>query len=71
MSSNVTSQILDEILQFHFPLRFDVGTIHVGVEQDDGKGQDENGVWVLELPNQCGIAHTVSLTVGETEAGEK
>lgn len=71
MSSNVTSQILDEILQFHFSLCFDIGTIHVGVEEDDGKGQDEDGVWVLELSNQCWIAHTVSLTVCETKAGEK
>lgn len=71
MSSDVTSQILDEVLKFHFSLRFDIWTIHVSVEEDDGKGQDENGVWVLELSNQCRITHTVSLTVHETKTSEK
>lgn len=62
-----TSQILDEVLQFHFPLSFDVGAVHVCVEEDYGKGQDEDGVRVLELPNQGWITHTVSLTAKETE----
>lgn len=57
-----TSQILDEILQFHLPLSFDVGTVHICVEEDDGECQDEDGVRVLELPNQRRITHTVSLT---------
>lgn len=56
-----TSQILDEILQFHLPLSFDIGTVHICVQQDYGKGQDEDGIWVLELPNQRWITHTVSL----------
>lgn len=70
-SSNVTSQILDEILQFHLPLCFHVGAVHVRVEEDDGEGQDEDGVGVLELSHQRGIAHAVSLTAGETKAGEE
>lgn len=57
-----TSQILDEIFEFHFPLRLHIGAVHVSVEEDDGKSQDEDGVWVLELPNQGGIADTIPLT---------
>ena len=57
-----TSQVLDEVLQLHLPLRLHVGAVHVRVEEDDGEGQDEDGVRVLELPDQRGITHTVPLT---------
>lgn len=60
----LTSKVLDEVLQLHLSLRFDVGAVHVCVEQDDGKCQDENGVWVPELPNHPGVADTVPLARG-------
>lgn len=56
-----TSQILDKILQFHLPLCFDVGAVHIRVEEDYGKRQNKDGVRILELPNQGWIAHTVPL----------
>lgn len=62
-----TSEVLDEILQFHLPLSLDVGTVHVCVEEDDGEGQDEDGVRVLELSDQGWVTHTVPLTAGETK----
>lgn len=64
---SVTSQILDEILEFHLPLSLHVGTVHICVEEDDGEGQDEDGVRVLELPNQGRITYAVSLTAQETK----
>ena len=60
-STRLTSQVLDEVLQLHLPLRLDVGAVHIRIEEDDGKGQDEDGVWVLELPNQHRVTHTVPL----------
>lgn len=57
----LTSQILDEVLQLHLPLRFDVWAVHICVEEDDGKRQDEDGVWVLELPDQNRVANTIPL----------
>lgn len=66
----LTSQVLDEVLQLHL-LRFDVGAVHVCAEQDDGKGQDENGVWVPELPNHPRVADAVPLAGGrEREQGQ-
>lgn len=59
----VTSEILDKILQLHLPLCFDVRTVHVRVEEDDGKCQDEDRVWVLKLTDERWVAHAVSLTV--------
>ncbi len=34
---NTTSQVFDEVVQLHLPLRFDIGAVHVCVEEDDGK----------------------------------
>lgn len=58
----LTPQVLDEVIKFHLPLRLDAGAVHVGVQKDDGKGQDEDGVRVPELAHQRSIAHTVTLT---------
>lgn len=33
-----TSKVLNKVLQLHLPLRLDVGTVHVSVEEDDCKG---------------------------------
>lgn len=63
----LTSEVLDEVLQLHFALRLDVGAVHVRVEQDDGKGQDEDGVWVPELPHYPGVTDTVPLAGGQGE----
>lgn len=60
----LTSEVLDEVLQLHFPLGLDIGAVHVGVQQDDGEGQDENGVWVPELPHHPGVADAVALAAG-------
>ncbi len=63
----ITSKVLNKILQLHFPLSFDVGAVHVCVEKDDGKCQDEDRVWVLKLADECRVAHAVSLTVRKKE----
>lgn len=44
---------------------FDVGGVHVGVEEDHGEGQDEDGVWVVELLHHVWITHAVSLAARE------
>lgn len=64
-----TTQVLDEVLELHLPLRLHVGAVHVCVEEDDGKGQDKDGVWILELPDQHRVTNAVSLTA-EREKGE-
>ena len=64
--ARLTPQVLDKVLQLHLPLRLDVGAVHVRVEEDDGEGQDEDGVWILELPDQHRVTNTVPLT-GERE----
>lgn len=56
-----TSQVFDEVLQLHLPLGFDVGAVHVSVEEDDGECQDEDGVRIPELPHHCGVADAVAL----------
>lgn len=48
-------------------MRFDIGGVHVGVEEDHGEGQDENGVRVVKLLNDVGITHAVPLTVEDRE----
>lgn len=60
---NSTSKVLDEVLQLHLPLGFDVRAVHVSVEEDDGKGQDEDGVGVPELSDHTGVADAVALAV--------
>lgn len=57
-----TSQIFDKVLQLHLPLRLDIGAVHVSVEEDDGKGQNEDGVWVPELAHHTRVADAVALT---------
>lgn len=61
----LTSQVPDKVLQHHLTIWLDVGAVHVGVEEDDGKGQDEDGVRVVELLHHLGVAHAVALA-GET-----
>jgi len=65
-----TPKVLDEVLQLHLPLRLHVGAVHVRVEEDDGEGQDEDGVRILELPDQHRVTNTVPLT-GERERGDE
>lgn len=57
----LTSEVLDKVLQLHFALWLDIGAVHVCVEQDDGEGQDEDGVWVPELSHHPRVADTVPL----------
>lgn len=57
-----TSEVLNKVLQLHLPLRLDVGTVHVRVEEDDGKRQDEDGVGVPELSHHARVADAVTLT---------
>lgn len=64
----LTPEVLDEVLQLHLALGFDVGAVHVGVEQDDGEGQDEDGVGVAELPHHARVADAVTLA-GNTRGG--
>lgn len=64
-SKNVTSQVLNEVIQLHLPVWFDTWAIHICVEEDDGKSQDEDSVRVLELSHQCRVTHTIPLTERE------
>lgn len=57
----LTSEVLDEILKLHLPLRLDVGAVHVRVEENDSEGQDKDGVGVAELTNHTGVADAVPL----------
>lgn len=59
----LTSEVLDKVLQLHFALWLDIGAVHVCVEQDDGEGQDEDGVWVPELAYEGRVTDTVPLAV--------
>lgn len=59
--SVLTSEVLDEILKLHLPLRLDVGAVHVRVEENYSEGQDKDGVGVAELTNHTGVADTVPL----------
>ncbi len=53
----------------------DVGTVHVSVEQNDGEGQDEDGVRIVKLLHHVRVTHAVALTVDveetEREEGQK
>lgn len=69
MCGQLTSEVLDEVLQLHLPLRLDIGAVHVCVEQDDGKGQDKDGVWVPELPHHPRVADAVPLAGEEVHRG--
>ena len=62
----LTPQVAYEVLQHHLAVGLDVWAVHVRVEEDDGEGQDEDGVRVLELANQRWVTHTVPLTVWRT-----
>lgn len=61
MHMEVTSQIAYEVVETHFALRFDVGGVHVRVEEDHSKRQDEDGVRVMELLHHIGVTHAVPL----------
>ena len=61
-----TSEVLDEVVDLHLPLGLDVGAVHVRVEEDDGEGQDEDGVRVPELPHHARVADAVALAAEHT-----
>jgi len=65
-TAGLTSEVLDEVLQLHLALGLDAGAVHVGVEEDDGEGQDEDGVRVAELAQQGRVTHAVALAAGRT-----
>lgn len=67
-SLSLTSEVLDEVLQLHLPLRLDVGRVHVSVEEDDGERQDEDGVGVTELSYHPGVTDTVPLAGERTRS---
>lgn len=60
-SRTLTSQIANEVLQHHLPVRLDVGAVHVRIEEDDCKGQDEDGVRVVKLLDHIWVTHAVPL----------
>lgn len=62
-----TSQVANEVIESHFTLRFNVGRVHVSVEEDHGEGQDEDGVGVVKLLHHIWITHAVSLAVKENQ----
>lgn len=62
-----TSQVANEVVESHFTLRFNVGRVHVGVEEDHGEGQDEDGVGVVKLLHHIWITHAVSLAEKENQ----
>lgn len=61
-ANKITSQIFNKVLQLHLPLWLDIGAVHVSVEEDDGKSQNEDGVRVPELAHHSGVADAVALT---------
>lgn len=63
----LTSQIAYEVVEAHFAVRFDVGGVHVCVEEDDGESQDEDGVWVVKLLHHIRVTHAIPLTVESKE----
>lgn len=67
----LTSQIAYEVLQQHLAVWLDVGAVHVSVEKDDGKGQDEDGVRVMKLLHHIRVAHTVPLAEGSRREKKK
>ena len=44
-----TSEVFDEIGRFHLSLRLDALVVEVGVEHDDGEGEQEDAVERAEL----------------------
>lgn len=62
---SLTPQIANEVFQHHLAVGFDVGAVHVCVEEDDGKSQDEDSVRILELAHQYRVTHTIPLTERE------
>lgn len=58
-----TSKVFNKVFQLHLPLRLDIGAVHVCVQQDDCKGQDEDCVRVPELSHHTRVADAVALTV--------
>lgn len=66
----LTSEVFHKVLQFHLALRLHVGTVHVGIEEDDGEGQDKDGVWVSELAHHYWVADTVPLAEREKNISE-
>lgn len=61
----LTSQIAYKVIKAHFALGFDVGRVHVSVEEDHSEGQDEDGVRVVKLLHHIRITHTVPLAGGQ------
>ena len=59
----LTSEVANEVIKAHFALGFDVGGVHVSVEEDHSEGQDEDGVRVMKLLHHIRITHTVPLAV--------
>lgn len=58
-----TSKVLNKVLKLHLPLRLDVGAVHVCVEEDDGKGQDKDGVGIPELADHARVTDAVALAI--------
>ena len=56
-----TPEVLDEVLQLHLPLGLDGGVVQVGVEHDDGEGQQEHRVGRLEVLHLVRVALTVAV----------
>ena len=56
-----TPEVLDEVLQLHLALWLDGGVVQVGVEHDDGEGQQEHRVRRLEVLHLVRVALAVPL----------
>lgn len=67
----LTSKVANEVFQKHLAFWFNVGTVHVSVEQDDGKGQDKDGVWIMELLHYIRVTHAVPLTTTEKQTKQE
>ena len=61
MFSERTSEVFDEVVEFHLPLRFDAGVVEVCVEHDDGEGQQEYCVRAVELLDLVRVTAAVSV----------
>lgn len=58
-----TSKVVDEVVEFHLAVGFDVLVVKISVEHDDGKRQKKHGIGSLELTHHVRV--TLSITAGK------
>ena len=56
-----TSEIPNEIAEFHFAFSLDALVVQVGVEHDYGEGEEENGIELTKLFHHFDVAFAVAI----------